>query len=411
MNSGNEIEPAPTYSPAPSVSRGRAWESPGELLGAAAFLLAVLFTVVISLVILTGSGSQNRDFVSYWASGQMLVHHQNPYDADTILRLEHDQGFPADHQVLIVRNPPSALLLFAPLGFLSYRAATLIWSLLLAACWIVSVRILWILQGRPARRFKLLGNSFPPMFVLFFFAPALICILAGQTGLFALLGLVLFLYLYRSRPFLAGASLWLCALKPHLFLAFAAALLLWIIVSRSYTVLAGVVAALAASSTCALLVDHSVWTQYTVMMHTIGIEHEYIPCLSIALRFAIHPDAIWLQYIPAALGFMWAVWFYWSRREHWQWDQDGVLLALVSMVVSPYAWVTDQVLALPALTWAAQRSSRATLLSLALISSVVEVAVLRNTPLHSTFYLWTAPAWLAWYVFAWLKSDPTAGSK
>ena len=77
------------------------------------------------------------------------------------------------------------------------------------------------------------------------FAPALACLLAGQISLFALLGLVLFLRLHKTRPLLSGVSLWLCALRPHLFLPFCVVLILWIIATRSYKILLGALAALA----------------------------------------------------------------------------------------------------------------------------------------------------------------------
>ena len=117
-----------------------------------------------------------------------------------------------------------------PLGFINPRVAWLLWSMLMLACLAVSVYLLWILYGRPRNRRYLLGLSF---------GPALLCLLYGQTSLFSLLGLVLFLRLHRTRPFLAGISLWLCALKPHLFLPFGVVLLAWVLVSRSYKLLAG----------------------------------------------------------------------------------------------------------------------------------------------------------------------------
>jgi hypothetical protein len=410
MSTGSEIESLPTLSPkAPGVGNRRR-ELPAELLALASFLLAVIFAIGVCVVVLTGSGSQHRDFVSYWASGQLFVHHQNPYDADAIRHLELAIGFPPEQQVLIVRNPPSALVLVAPLGIVSYRAAAVLWSLLLAACWIVSVRMLWVTQGRPTRRLRVLGYSLSPGLVPMLFAPALMCVLAGQTGLFALLGLALFLRLHGSHPFLAGVSLWLCALKPHLFLPFAVALLLWVVVSQSYTLLAGAVVALGASAAVALLIDPSAWSQYTQMMRSIGIEREFIPCLGIALRFAASPRSTWLQYVPAATGCVWAAWYYWSRRDRWDWVQHGQLLALVSMVASPYAWLTDQVLAVAALMWAAYRTSRGSLLALALASSAIEVAMFCNIYMHSAFYLWTAPAWLAWYLFAMRNAGEPANS-
>jgi Glycosyltransferase family 87 len=400
MSTGAEIESAPKPQPQLSRPRTRPWQLLGEWVALGAAFLALLFAIDVCAVVLTGRGSEHRDFVSYWASGQLFVHHQNPYDAGAIRQLELAHGFSPDRQVLIVRNPPSALVLVAPLGFLSYRAAALVWSLLLAGCWIASIRILFLIQGRPDARLRVLGYPVPRWLVLSLFAPALLCILAGQTGLFALLGVVLFLRFHPSQPFLAGVALWLCALKPHLFLPFAAILLLWIIVSQSYAVIAGTVAALGASSALAFLVDHSAWSQYAQMMRTIGIEREFIPCLGIALRFALNPNLTWLQYIPAAAGCAWAAWFYWIRRDRWNWLEQGSLVVLVSVLVSPYGWLTDQVLAVPALVWAACRTGRANLLALALASSAIEAAVLSNIYMHSPFYLWTAPAWLAWYLFA-----------
>ena len=166
-----------------------------------------------------------RDFVSYWATGRQLVHHGNPYDRDAISALEHAEGLNV-RSVLIMRNPPWALPLVYPLGFLGLRTAAILWSLLLLGCLFLSVRLLRQLFGNPPNRLHWLALSF---------TPALLCFMMGQTALFALLGLVFFLRWHRSRPFLVGASLWFCLLKPHLFLPLAATLAVWIVVSRAWT--------------------------------------------------------------------------------------------------------------------------------------------------------------------------------
>jgi hypothetical protein len=373
-----------------------------------ACILALIFVIDVCLLLLSGNGSERRDFISYWAAGQQLVHHQNPYDADAILRLERTFGFPPASQALIIRNPPSALLLVAPLGFVGFRAAALIWSLLLLACWIASVRLLATLLPHSNRRFSVLGYSLSPQLVPLLFAPALACIFFGQTALFALLGLALFLRFHRALPFLAGLCLWLCALKPHLFLPFAAVLILWIAMTRSYAVLAGAILAIGTSSAAALLFDPAVWSQYAHMMRTTGIEREFIPCIAIAFRFAVNPASTWLQYIPASLGISWAVWYYWSRRSRWVWLRHGPLLMLISMLVSPYGWLTDQALALPALLLVTYRASFRSLLVLALASSAIEIGILGNISMHSPFYLWTAPAWLTWYLYATRDANEVA---
>jgi hypothetical protein len=223
----------------------------------------------------------------------------------------------------------------------------------------------------------------------------------GQTSLFALLGLVLFLRLYRSCPFLAGASLWLCALKPHLFLPFGIVLLVWIVASRSYKVLAGAVAAIAASCAAVSLIDPSAWIDYARMMSTYGVEKEFIPCPSQAMRFWINPQTMWLQYLLTILGCAWALGYFWRNRSKWDWMQHGNLLMLVSILTAPYCWIFDQALAVPALLQGAYRTRLRTLpIILAFASLLIQIELGCGINVWSVSYLWTTPAWLAWYLLA-----------
>ena len=132
----------------------------------------------------------------------------------------------------------------------------------------------------------------------------------GQTSLFPLLGFVLFLRLHRTPPFLAGVSLRLCMIKPHLFLPFGVVLLARIVVTRSYKVLAGTVVALAASCALVYLVDPMAFRQYLQTIRTVGVEAEFIPWLSMVLRFWINEKAIWIQYVAPAIACSWALTYY-----------------------------------------------------------------------------------------------------
>jgi uncharacterized protein len=362
-----------------------------------------LTTVGICASVLGSDAAGRRDFVEYWASGRLLAHHANPYDGDAILGLERSVGFPSGIPVLIMWNPPSALLLVLPLGFLAPVTADLLWSLLLLACLVASVRMVWIMHGRPKNQVYLLGYSF---------GPALVCLLAGQVSLFVLLGLVLFLRLHRVRPFLAGVSLWLCLLKPHLFLPFGIVLLVWAITTRSHKLLAGVAVALGFSTGVAVLWDPLVWAHYGRMMSTMStarMQQEVIPCLSIMLRWTISPKTMWLQYLPSALGCIWALAYFRKHYDHWDWMEHGSLLMLVSVLVAPYTWFLDQAILIPALLHAAYLTrSRSLLAILALASAGIEIGALRGILLlHSAFYMWTIPVWLAWYLYATKPSCAT----
>jgi len=359
------------------------------IIGGLALALIGIFLCVVPL---TGKMASGRDFVVYWATGQQLTHHANPYDANAMMRIERSAGLPAQYGALYMRNPPPYLPLAYLLGFIGLRAGALIWSLILAGCLAISVRMLWVLHGRQKNRLHWLGYSF---------APAMICLFAGQTSLFALLGLVLFLRLHATRPFAAGLSLWLCALKPHLFLPFGIALLAWIVVTRSYKMVAGVFVALATSCGIVYLVDPAAWTEYLAMIRTSGVIQEYIPCFSVALRVWIWPHATWIAYIPSALGCAWALGYFVKRRQGWDWMRDGSLLMLVSILVAPYCWMFDQALAVPALLQAAYVTrSRVLLAAVALTSVLLDAELVGGIKMASIFFLWTAPAWLLIYLLA-----------
>jgi hypothetical protein len=356
-----------------------------------------LTAVTVCTIPFTNSISGARDFVVYWATGQQLAHGANPYDPGAMMQIERAAGLSATSAVGFMRNPPWALPLTFPLGFAGLRIGGFIWSVALMASLLASVYWLWQLYGMPENKRHWLGAAF---------APAVICLLIGQTSLFVLLGYVLFLRLHRTHPFWAGTSLWLCALKPHLFVVIGAVMLVWVLFSKSYEILAGAASAVAASCLLAWIIDPAAWSQYAAMMRVSGIDVEVIPCLSIVLRRWISPNAIGLQYLPSVIGCAWALSYYWRKRHTWSWVRDGAPVTLVSLLCAPYSWITDQALAIPALIAGAIRTrSQILLVLLAMASILIEAELLNGIMLSSNLYLWTAPAWLVWYLLAGTHAD------
>jgi len=366
------------------------------LVSGLALAITALFLCVAPL---TGQIAGARDFVVYWATGHQLVHHANPYDVDSMMRIERDAGLPPRFGALFMRNPPWALPITYPLGFIGVRLGALLWSMILLGCLWASVYMVWQLHGCPRPLLNFLGYSF---------APALMCLIVGQTSIFALLGLALFLRLYRSRPFLAGVSLWLCALKPHLFLAFGVVLLAWIVLHQAWKILLGGIAALAVSSALAWLIEPTAWHDYSHMMRTYGIEFEFIPCWSVVLRLWTRPHLNAIQYILPAIGCTWALGYFWKHRRAWDWLSHGSLLMVVSLLCAPYAWLFDQAVIIPALLQGAYRTrSRIVLTALAVLSISVEVLLVMGYKLPSPVFLYTQPAWFLWY----LAARATAGQE
>ena len=358
---------------------------------AIACALAILFTVLfLSILPFDRQIVSRRDFIVYWATGQQLVHHHNPYDPAALNQIERNAGFSGGASYYM-RNTPWALPLAYPLGFASPQATALPWSLTMLALLLASVRMIWKMVGRRGSHLDWLGYCFPP---------ALFCVILGQTSVVLLFGLTLFLRFHKTRPFVAGAALWLCTIKPHLFLPFALVLLVWIFLSRSYRILLGALAAMAVDFGITALIDPGAFGQYAYYMRTSTITHEFTACFGDLLRDKINPNAEWLAFIPAVLGCAWALAYFWQRRNHWDWLRDGSLLVLVSLLVAPFGWIFDQSLAMPAILIAASHTrSRLLLAALAVMYIAIEIEINRFD-LHSAAYLWCAPAWLAWYLLA-----------
>jgi hypothetical protein len=369
---------------------------------AAACIVAAGFCFVTGMFIigLNDKSATERDFIEYWAAGHQLLQGANPYDVTAVFQLERAVGLDRS-QPKITFSPPVAFFLALPLGFFSAKTGLILWLLVLLACLLVSIWILWLLNGRRDSPFHLFG---------YVFAPALACLSVGQLGIFFLLAVVLFLYLHESRPFLSGAVLLPCALKPHLFLPFAIVLLLWVVNRKAYRILAGFAVSLAASCALTLCFDLHVWSQYSQMMHTAGVLNVFAPTLSAAFRLLVNRNAVWPQFLPEAAGCGWALWYFWTRRTRWSWMDQGLLLLLVSAACTPYAWFTDEAMLLPAVLSGLYRAadSRRSLWPLALIAGVALIEVYAGIQITSMYYLWTVPAWLGWYLYATRKKSAPA---
>ena len=354
--------------------------------------LAFSLIAIFLCLALLGHLDSSRDYVVFWATGQQLAHHANPYDTAALRQIEHAVGLNPGYSVMYMRNLPFALPLVMPLGFVGVRVGALLWTLILVSCLAISTWMLHRMYGNPANYFHWLALSF---------APATICIFSGQTTLFSLLGLVLFLRLHDTRPFQAGFALWLCILKPHLFLPFGLVLLVWIILNKAYGIVAGLAVAVAVSCGLAWLIDPSAWRDYSTMMRTAGVATDYIPCFSYFLRVKLSPQTLWLPYVPAAIACIWALAYFWPRRNSWDWMRDGSLLMLVSLLAAPYIWIYDQCLAIPALLDGAYRARWRPLITIiALLSLPIIIGLMCAIRITSPLYLWTTPAWLIWYLFA-----------
>jgi hypothetical protein len=343
-----------------------------------------------------------RDSIAYWTAARFLLNHQNPYNPAAVLQLEREQGY-ADSKPLVLRTPPWSLFLVLPLGLLSAVWAWVAWIGLLLACLMVSLRIVWKVYG---------DNGAPPsMFWLvgYLFAPVPACLVAGQIGLVLLLGVALFLWLEPKHPFLAGTVLILPFAKPHLLAPAWLVLGFWVIGKRKWALASGFATALAAATALALFLDPEVFQHYRAMLQEAAIGSEFIPALSGVLRLLFFRSRFWVQFIPLALALIWSTWFYVSHQEEWRWRLHGPALMVVSVLVTPYAWFTDEVVLLPAIlqvvVWACNDRHRLTWkpkiagIVFACLNALLLLILRSKVPFSTGIYFWSSLVWFAWYAY------------
>lgn len=112
---------------------------------------------------------------------------------------------------------------------------------------------------------------------------------------------------------------------------------------------------------------------------------------------------MWIEFVPAAAGCAWGLWYFRRNGERWDWRTHGSLLVMVSLVAAPYSWFTDQVIALPAILFALtgpRPPRRGSLTLLLAVMSVGAIEMIAAKSLYFKPYLWEGVAWLAWYVYA-----------
>ena len=345
----------------------------------------------------------DRDSIAYWAAARLLIDHQDPYSSPSVLALQRGQGYHAE-KPLVLRTPPWSLWMVLPLGWLSVYWAWVLWLAVLLTSLLVSMRLSWRIYGDGARP--------PTVFLLagYLFAPVPACLVAGQLGLVLLLGIVLFFVFEERRPWLAGAVLLIPFAKPHLFTLLWPILAIWIASRKKWTMAAGFALAFSSSVAIAWAFDPAVFSHYRDMLRQASIQYEFIPAVSGVMRLIFFRTFFWAQFLPMMAAFGWSAWYYWKNRSIWTWKTHGPALLVASVLTTPYAWMTDETILLPAILqgvlWVYQARAKLTLSSQLVIFvfaclDVLLLLLLRaKIPFATGIYFWSSLVWVSWYWYA-----------
>jgi hypothetical protein len=359
-----------------------------------------------------------RDSIAYWAAARLLVHHKDPYSAPNVLALERSEGYGRD-KPLVFRTPPWSLWMVLPLGSFNAYWAWVVWLAVLLASLVASMRISWQMYGegiRPPTVFLLAG---------YLFAPVPACLAAGQLGMVLLLGIVLFFLLVERHPWLAGAVLLIPFAKPHVSALLWPILGIWVATRKKWSLAGGFALAFSTAVAIAWAFDPAVFGHYREMLRQASIQREFIPALSGVLRLIFLRRFFWAQFLPMAAGLGWSGWYYWKNLHTWSWKEHGTALLVVSVLTTPYAWMTDEAILLPAILqgvlWLYRAKANLTLRSqlaifvFACLDGLLLLILRAKIPFATGIYFWSSLVWVSWYWYAQrfrsrVASGPACGS-
>jgi hypothetical protein len=357
-------------------------------------IVCLVATALALLFIHPDSAGPPNDFAFYWTAARLVLDGKNPYSVADTVDLQRRLSF-AGEGALVMLNPPWILPLIAPFGVMPFSTGKPLWLVTGLAIMLISIHWLWDLYGDSESRW--IG-----WLVAATFLPVAVVLAIGQIGPLILFGLAGYLrFQARQKNYLAGAFLFLAALKPHLVFLVWVALLLYTLHHKRWESIAAFLSVLGVASLLAVVLDHHAFYEYAALFRGGKTVLQATPTLGGLLRrvFGSPP----MQFLPIAGAALWFA-IYWHRwRSSWEWRSRLPSLLLVSIVATPYSWFFDQVVLLPSIffaTLSVLRSPRRVWLEAAIVYIVVNAIVLRFLLDRRTmfWYSWTALAWLAIYV-------------
>ena len=142
------------------------------------------------------------------------------------------------------------------------------------------------------------------------------------------------------------------------------------------------------------------------LVHELRYENAYYPNIGGLLYLATGRH--WLAFLPQIAGVLWVL-AYWAKyRDRWEWATNGAVVLLVSIACSYYGFGYDEILALPALLWAAATGSRTVFWVGFVLTNPLQVfswyqgGILRFNPI---FLYFAGTAWLLLYLLSIRKTS------
>lgn len=362
--------------------------STGNILTAFKFIIILLLGAIIVLFpVSLPPGAGDWDLQAYWSSTYLFAHGQDFSDPTALGEIEHTLTTRDDPETLYSWFSPIGNVVLLPFTLIPFTRAVYYWLVLNIIILFYSATLIW--DDTDLR-------TWIPLLAIFSFSMTVVSLVFGQINFLEVLGLALFLSLNkRSKPYLAGASLVLTTIKPHLVILTLPILLLDLLRKKEWKALTGFVAALAF---CFLILFafyppwiQSFWTVVTSGMSTFR-ETPNVNGLLVLLGEYNLGKLLWL--IALIIGIVW----WWKHGQTWDRRTFIDISVAAGLIVSPIGWSYDQIMLLfpilSLLSWIAGNK-----LPNRIVKSILVVLVAAN--LVSYYQRTYAPSdvWFFWIPF------------
>jgi hypothetical protein len=310
------------------------------------YVSSFILVVLISVLIVEVSGLRpdkkwgtfgTYDYIEYWASGQLLIRGENPYDLEELFEVEVQQDWPCP-EPLVMWNPPWLLVWISPILFLDFPSSAFVWVAINITLLLVASSLLWSAYNPGPLGWKVViawiaGASF---------GPAMGSLVLGQCGELLLIGLSGFLFfVQRGNPLVAGAFLALSSIKPHLVYLLWVVVAWWIVRERKWTlVIGGLLVMLPSFGLLFWMRPQWMYDYYAAWR--VPPAQWATPTFGGLLRWILGIEHIAPQYLLPVVAIVVVIICLMRSNRTVDWRLHTGPILLVSVATAAYGWIHDQ---------------------------------------------------------------------
>jgi len=296
-------------------------------------LIFLLAAIVLLFPVTLPTGAGDMDLQAYWGSSYLFAHGQDFSDYNALGDVQRAFANRTRSDTQYAWFFPTGNVILLPFTFIPFTKVVYYWLILNVVIFFYSTTLAW--EGSDK-------HIWIPLVAVFSFALTLMSLIFGQINSLEVLGLALFLMLSKAnKPYLAGASLVLTTIKPHLVIITLPILFLDLLRKKEWKTLIGFFVVLGFCFAI-LFTFYPPWIQsfWKVLfsgMNTVR-ETPTINGIFVILGENSIGKLIWLFTLLAGIA------WWWLRGQNWNRRTFIDISVAVGLIVSPIGWSYDQVI-------------------------------------------------------------------